>query len=77
VAEAHRHDGDEAGISQHVDAGIGYHRQSEKRLTGRTQENDTNIPVVTSAGALIEGLKVMKAKKIAVVAHYMKPLTEL
>ncbi|NNH67175.1 Asp/Glu racemase [Rhizobium laguerreae] len=50
---------------------------SEKRLTGRTQENDTNIPVVTSAGALIEGLKVMKAKKIAVVAPYMKPLTEL
>jgi maleate isomerase len=57
--------------------GLGYHRQSEKRLTGRTQENETNIPVVTSAGALIEGLKVMRAKRIAVVAPYMKPLTEL
>ena len=35
-------------------------------------------PVITSAGALIEALKVMKAgKKIALVAPYMKPLTEL
>jgi maleate isomerase len=57
--------------------GLGYHRQSEKRLAGRTRENGTDIPVVTSAGALVEGLKVMKAKKIAVVAPYMKPLTEL
>ncbi len=29
--------------------GLGYHRQSEKRLMGRTQENGTDIPVVTSA----------------------------
>jgi maleate isomerase len=57
--------------------GLGYHRQSEKRLTGRTVEEGTRIPVVTSAGALIEALGVMKAKKVAVVAPYMKPLTEL
>ncbi|WP_436120663.1 maleate cis-trans isomerase family protein [Phyllobacterium sp. LjRoot231] len=57
--------------------GLGYHRESEKRLTNRTIENGVNIPVVTSAGALIEGLKVMKAKRVAIVAPYMKPLTEL
>ena len=57
--------------------GLGYHRQSESRLRGRTLENGADIPVVTSAGALIEGLKTMKAKRIAVVAPYMKPLTEL
>jgi maleate isomerase len=57
--------------------GLGYHRQSEERLRNRTIENGTNIPVVTSAGALIEGLKVMKAKRLAIVAPYMKPLTEL
>lgn len=57
--------------------GHGYHRESETRLRGRTVENGANTPVVTSAGALVEALKVMKAKRIAVVAPYMKPLTEL
>jgi maleate isomerase len=57
--------------------GLGYHRQSEARLRGRTQENGADIPVVTSAGALIDGLKVLQAKRIAVVAPYMRPLTEL
>lgn len=57
--------------------GLGYHRQSEVRLRGRAQENGADIPVVTSAGALINGLKVLKARRIAVVAPYMKPLTEL
>jgi maleate isomerase len=57
--------------------GPGYHRQSEKRLHGRTIENGAEAPVVTSAGALVEALKVMKARKLAVVAPYMKPLTEL
>ncbi len=57
--------------------GLGYHRQSEQRLTRATAENDGNAPVITSAGALIDALKVMGAKKIAIVAPYMKPLTEL
>jgi maleate isomerase len=34
-------------------------------------------PVVTSAGALIHGLKALGARKIAVLTPYMKPLTEL
>ena len=57
--------------------GLGYHRTSERRLHGRTLENGANIPVVTSAGALVEALAIMKAKRIAVVAPYMKPLTKL
>lgn len=57
--------------------GPGYHRQSEQRLRERTAANGANAPVVTSAGALIAGLKVMKAKKIVLVAPYMKPLTRL
>jgi maleate isomerase len=57
--------------------GHGYHRQSEKRLTAHTAENGANAPVVTSAGALIDALKVIGARKIVVVAPYMKPLTEL
>ena len=57
--------------------GAGYHRVSEARLHQRTVENGHVAPVVTSAGALVEGLKVLKAKRIALVAPYMKPLTEM
>jgi len=57
--------------------GLGYHRQSEKRLQQATADNDALAPVITSAGALVEALHVMKAKRIAIVAPYMKPLTEL
>jgi len=57
--------------------GKGYHCQSERRLHEVTQREDAPTPVVTSAGALVHGLKVLGAKKIAMVAPYMRPLTEL
>ncbi len=56
--------------------GQGYHRQSQSRLQRVTEkESGASIPVVTSAGALVDSLKAMKARKIAMVAPYMKPLT--
>jgi maleate isomerase len=57
--------------------GHGYHRVSEKRLKARTADNGADAPVVTSAGALVDALKVIKAKRIVVVAPYMRPLTEM
>ncbi len=57
--------------------GSGYHRESEARLHARTVENGRPAPVVTSAGALVDGLNALGAKRIAVVAPYMKPLTQL
>lgn len=57
--------------------GEGYHRVSEARLHQRTVENGRAAPVVTSAGALVEGLRVLRAKRIALVAPYMKPLTQM
>ncbi|MFT4190553.1 MAG: Asp/Glu racemase [Comamonas sp.] len=57
--------------------GPGYHRVSQTRLSERTASNGAPAPVITSAGALVEALKVMKAKKIALVAPYMVPLTQL
>ncbi|SAI71006.1 maleate cis-trans isomerase [Bordetella ansorpii] len=57
--------------------GHGYHRVSQERLTGQTAANGASAPVITSAGALVDALKIMRAKKIAVVAPYMKPLTDL
>ncbi|MGW0665245.1 maleate cis-trans isomerase family protein [Streptodolium elevatio] len=55
--------------------GLGYHRVSEERLHARTAENDAPAPVVTSAGALVHGLHTLGAKKVALVAPYMQPLT--
>ncbi|ABE36138.1 asp/Glu/Hydantoin racemase family protein [Paraburkholderia xenovorans LB400] len=57
--------------------GHGYHRQSEQRLKAHTAENGADAPVVTSAGALVDALGVIGAKRVAVVAPYMKPLTKL
>ena len=57
--------------------GHGYHRVSEKRLHGRTVENGAAAPVITSAGALVDALGIVGAKRIVVVAPYMKPLTKL
>ncbi|WP_321927449.1 maleate cis-trans isomerase family protein [Paraburkholderia guartelaensis] len=57
--------------------GRGYHRVSEKRLAQRTEENGAPAPVVTSAGALVDGLHAMGAKRVSVVCPYMKPLTRM
>ncbi|WMV73021.1 maleate cis-trans isomerase family protein [Xenorhabdus griffiniae] len=57
--------------------GQGYHRISEKRLHLRTAENGHPAPVVTSAGALVDGLHALGAKRISILTPYMKPLTQL
>ena len=57
--------------------GKGYHRVSEARLHQRTVEAGGRAPVVTSAGALVDGLKALGAKRISLLAPYMKPLTRL
>jgi maleate isomerase len=57
--------------------GKGYHRVSQERLRARTAENGGEAPVITSAGALVDALHLMKARRIALVAPYMKPLTQL
>lgn len=57
--------------------GHGYHCQSAERLHKVTGENGKAAPVVTSAGALVDGIRAIGAKKIVLVAPYMKPLTEM
>lgn len=57
--------------------GPGYHRQSEKRLHEATASNGAPAPVVSSAGALVQGLHALGAKKVSVLTPYMKPLTGL
>lgn len=57
--------------------GPGYHCLSENRLSKIAKENGTPVPVISSAGALIDGVQAIGAKKIAIVTPYMKPLTNM
>ena len=57
--------------------GRGYHCVSENNLHQETILNDFPTPIVTSAGALINGLRILGAKKVALITPYMKPLTQL
>jgi maleate isomerase len=57
--------------------GKGYHRVSQERLRRCASEAGADIPVISSAGALLDGLNRLGAKRIALVAPYMKPLTKV
>lgn len=57
--------------------GPGYHRQTERELLEVARANHCLAPVMTSAGALVEGLKIMGARRISLMAPYMRPLTDL
>jgi len=56
--------------------GPGYHRQVENDLQRVVADAGASSKVMTSAGALIYGLKKMGAKKVSLLAPYMKPLTD-
>lgn len=60
-----------------MSAAPGYHRESEARLAGRVADNGAPAPVVTSAGALVNGLRVLGARRIVVVAPYLPALTKV
>ncbi len=57
--------------------GPGYHRVSQERLRGVAAANGGDAPVTTSAGALVEGLQAIGARRVSIIAPYMKPLTRL
>ncbi|WP_048306748.1 aspartate/glutamate racemase family protein [Halomonas sp. PR-M31] len=57
--------------------GSGYHRESQQRLHEVTRSNDFPAPIVSSAGALVQGLETLGARRVAIITPYMKPLTRL
>lgn len=57
--------------------GVGHHRTVERELAEVARANHCVAPVMTSAGALVEGLKALGARRIALMAPYTRPLTEL
>ncbi len=52
------------------------HEEAQARLTEVAASKGAAAPVVTSAGALISALGVLGAKRVALIAPYMKPLTQ-
>ena len=52
------------------------HRHAERELGEAALDNQCQAPVMTSAGALIEGLHTLGARKISLMAPYMRPLTD-
>jgi maleate isomerase len=56
--------------------GPGFHRQVESDMRRVVAEAGAHSKVMTSAGALIHGLHALKAKKISLMAPYMRPLTD-
>ena len=56
--------------------GPGYHCTAEDQIREVLEAEGAPAPVVSSAGALLEGLRSLGATKIAMVAPYEKPLTK-
>lgn len=56
--------------------GAGAHCEVEARLAAALAAAPRRPPVVSSAGALINGLRALGARRVALVAPYMRSLTE-
>ncbi|AEM84321.1 maleate cis-trans isomerase family protein [Streptomyces violaceusniger] len=57
--------------------GKGYHCTAEDEITTVLRAQGAQAPVVSSAGALLDGIKALGAKRVAIITPYMKPLTGL
>jgi maleate isomerase len=57
--------------------GAGAHERVERRLEETAAEAGAEVPVVSSAGALVAGLRALGAERVAVVAPYVDELMAL
>jgi maleate isomerase len=55
--------------------GPGAHAESERRLAEIVDERGMDAAVVSSAGALVRGLRALGLRRIAILTPYLKPLT--
>ncbi|MGZ4195421.1 MAG: maleate cis-trans isomerase family protein [Solirubrobacteraceae bacterium] len=56
--------------------GGGYHEAAQERLARAAADNGGPAPVVSSAGALVDALHAMGARRTALITPYVKPLTK-
>ncbi len=57
--------------------GEGYHRESEARLVQKMRDEGKAAPVITSAGALVDELKLAGVRSISMVMPYVQTLCDL
>lgn len=57
--------------------GPGHHCVVEEQITAALRSQGADAPVVSSAGALLEGIAALKARRVAILTPYLKPLTQL
>ncbi|MCP2236131.1 maleate isomerase [Prauserella halophila] len=57
--------------------GPGYHCTAEEAITTAMRAEGATAPVVSSAGALLDGIGALGAKRVAIVTPYLKPLTKM
>lgn len=56
--------------------GPGHHCVAEDEIAAVLKAQEAEVPVVSSAGALLSGIEALGARRVAVITPYMKPLTE-
>lgn len=56
--------------------GPGEHERTEKSVEGQLAARGAHPAVLSSAGALVEGLRALGARRIALVTPYLRPLAE-
>jgi maleate isomerase len=64
-----------ACLVAHMAMGPGYHRIAQAELEAEARRLGSRAAVMTSSGALIEGLQALGAKRIALLAPYSDALT--
>jgi maleate isomerase len=57
--------------------GPGFHCEAERQIGEALSAEGNDAPVVSSAGALIQALEALGAKRVALITPYMRPLTRL
>lgn len=57
--------------------GPGHHCTAEDEISGVLRAEGSQAPVASSAGALLDGIAALGARRVAIVTPYMKPLTQL
>lgn len=56
--------------------GPGEHERTEKAVTAQLAARGAHPAVLSSAGALVEGLRALGARRVALVTPYLRPLAE-
>src|SRR3712207_2903682 len=57
--------------------GAGFHCTAEDQISRVLRQEAAPAPVVSSAGALLEALEDLGARRVAVITPYLRPLTRL